>query len=330
MMGVSDSGFNVFTWQRAVTSSDLPTGAKCVALCLGTYAAADGRCWPSVEALGEDASLRRQAVSKHLTRLERAGLITRQRRPNATTLYKLTLPCLDVSISGRPQNQPYENPPSTPSVVSKTHHPDGGKSGRPEKRTSANRTLDGGKSIHPDGGKSLYKQPIRTNQEQPTTAAAAAGGVGGGLAVGQGRGSEHPANGKEEAAERWSKALHDAGLAQVEAPPGILRSIAEGDPALVSEALESLHPGVERPISWVHGILSGRVKRPARSSRRSSKPTACRIETVSEDNDPDDVLGWMRRQALGLEPEPSAVLYWREVERKRQIERERVAAEAGR
>jgi DNA-binding transcriptional ArsR family regulator len=56
---------------------------------LVAFADRAGKCWPSVRKLAEVTGLSKSSVSRHLSALERAGVISRQRRPGGVYAYTI-------------------------------------------------------------------------------------------------------------------------------------------------------------------------------------------------------------------------------------------------
>lgn len=63
---------------------------KLVLIALADQADDDGYCWPSIGSLMARTGMSERAIQGHLADLEEAGAITRRRRRQATTLYRVT------------------------------------------------------------------------------------------------------------------------------------------------------------------------------------------------------------------------------------------------
>jgi DNA-binding transcriptional ArsR family regulator len=57
--------------------------------CLVRFADRTGRCFPSVRKLGEVADISKSTAARHLSQLEKAGALTRRRRPGRGYLYQI-------------------------------------------------------------------------------------------------------------------------------------------------------------------------------------------------------------------------------------------------
>jgi len=67
---------------------------KCLLVRLADRAAQSSQeCWPGVESLARDCCMDRKTVFAALDRLEKKGLIRRNRRPNQTTVYVVCVDC---------------------------------------------------------------------------------------------------------------------------------------------------------------------------------------------------------------------------------------------
>jgi DNA-binding transcriptional ArsR family regulator len=87
--------------------------------CLVGFADTEGRCFPSVRKLAEVTDLSKSTVSRHLTELEKAGALSRERRPGGVYRYRIDtqfLPATRVSHArkaavprARREEQPTKN-----------------------------------------------------------------------------------------------------------------------------------------------------------------------------------------------------------------------------
>lgn len=92
--------------------------------CLVGFADHAGKCFPSVRKLAEVVGISKSSVSRHLVELERAGAISRQRRPGGVYRYQIDaqfLPATRVSHARRPavprvrtEEQPTKNRSDSP------------------------------------------------------------------------------------------------------------------------------------------------------------------------------------------------------------------------
>jgi DNA-binding transcriptional ArsR family regulator len=83
------------------------------------FADTEGRCWPSVRTLAEVTGISKSTVSRHLIELEKAGALTRERRPGGVYRYRIDarfLPATRVSHAraaavplARREEQPTKN-----------------------------------------------------------------------------------------------------------------------------------------------------------------------------------------------------------------------------
>ncbi len=80
-----------FTIDRAVLARlpDIGCTAMGVYLVLASHADEDGRCWPSVDAIGRAIGCGRATVKRGLRALKDAGLIKQQRRRQSTPIYQI-------------------------------------------------------------------------------------------------------------------------------------------------------------------------------------------------------------------------------------------------
>lgn len=65
--------------------------------CLVGFADKTGRCFPSVRKLAEVTGISKSSVSRHLSRLERDGILTRHRKPGGVYSYRVDQRFLPLS-----------------------------------------------------------------------------------------------------------------------------------------------------------------------------------------------------------------------------------------
>jgi DNA-binding transcriptional ArsR family regulator len=61
------------------------------------FADTEGRCWPSVRTLAEVTGNSKSSISRHLRELERAGALSRERRPGGVYRYQIAARFLPAS-----------------------------------------------------------------------------------------------------------------------------------------------------------------------------------------------------------------------------------------
>ena len=72
---------------------DLPRAdSRWLLLCLARYADRDGRCWPQMRRLAEDARMSLSTVCRRLVEMARLGCFTRERQPGRRYVYTLAEP----------------------------------------------------------------------------------------------------------------------------------------------------------------------------------------------------------------------------------------------
>jgi len=84
---MSGERVGVWSWQDAIRQAEVPTLTKTLCWALSLYMSSTGRgAWPSIETLMQDTGMQRRAVSYHITRARKAGLLhtSRPRRPDGT------------------------------------------------------------------------------------------------------------------------------------------------------------------------------------------------------------------------------------------------------
>lgn len=72
-----------WAWEQATTSS----GQKLVLLALADHANDDGHCWPGMKRIADKCAMSARQVSSHVANLEKAGLVTLNRRIKENNQY---------------------------------------------------------------------------------------------------------------------------------------------------------------------------------------------------------------------------------------------------
>jgi len=77
----------LYTWRTAITESDLPPGARHVALTISLYLTEkQAVAWPSQKTLAKDTGMGERSVRRHLAVLEETGFIRREKRSGTSDL----------------------------------------------------------------------------------------------------------------------------------------------------------------------------------------------------------------------------------------------------
>lgn len=77
------SNIAVWTWRDAVRKAKVPTYTKALCWALANYMSDAGEaCWPSIETLMDDTGMSRRAVTDHLAKAQKAGLLDARRERN--------------------------------------------------------------------------------------------------------------------------------------------------------------------------------------------------------------------------------------------------------
>lgn len=100
-------GAPLYTWRSAVTESNLPAGAKLIALTLSLYLTEKQTvAWPSQKTLAHDSGMGERSVRRHLALLEERGYLRREKRiekgkrRQTDLLHPCTPPSSDVEREG--------------------------------------------------------------------------------------------------------------------------------------------------------------------------------------------------------------------------------------
>lgn len=96
--------------------SDLPTGQKFVLVALANYADDEWSCWPSQASLAADTSMDTRSVRRHLSGLEKAGIVHRVRRNKdngARSSDYITINRKNIPVRQKPTGQKTQNLPDT-------------------------------------------------------------------------------------------------------------------------------------------------------------------------------------------------------------------------
>ncbi len=70
-----------------------------------------GRCWPSVRRIADLTGVPRSTVSRYLAALERAGHLSRTRRPGSVFVYQIAARWLPAAVSQRNRSSVPAHPP---------------------------------------------------------------------------------------------------------------------------------------------------------------------------------------------------------------------------